>query len=94
MYLRPSGRIDRGAGQLPVGQIDAVLGRAVAEWRQRIVADLVAQPAAAGVDHHADLVLFQAEHLRHVRVEDAIDDLHFEEVVARCRACRTAPSRA
>ena len=39
---------------------------------------------------HADLVLFQAERLGDVLVEDVIDDLHFEEVVAASRACRTA----
>ena len=33
--------------------------------------------------HHADLVEFEAERLGNLRVGDAIDDLHFEEVVAR-----------
>ena len=50
---------------------------------QGVVADLVAQAARAGVDHDADHVLFEAHDRGGVLVEDVIDDLHFEEVVAR-----------
>ena len=50
--------------------------------RQGVVADLVAQAARAGVDHDADHVLLQAHDAGRLLVEDVIDDLHFEEVVA------------
>ena len=35
------------------------------------------------MDHHANLVFFQAKHLSRRFVEDVIDDLHFEEMVSR-----------
>ena len=51
---------------------------------QRVVADLVAQPARAGVDHHADHVLAPGPSpAAALVVEHLVDDLHLEEVVAR-----------
>ena len=74
--------LGRGAGELPVGEFDAVLFVRVAELDQGVVAHLIPQPAGAGVDHHADHVFFKAEHAGDFRVDDGIDDLHFHEVIA------------
>ena len=73
----------RGAGKLPVGKLEAVPLRGVLERRQVVVADLVAQPARAGVDQDGDLAFVQAHDLGRSRIEHAVDDLDFEEVVAR-----------
>ena len=83
-----------GAGELPVGQLEAVPLRGVLERAQVVVADLVAQPARAGVDQHGELTLNQPHHLGRDRVVDAVDDLDLEEMVARPRACRTGHNRA
>ena len=88
---RPHGRdvvlplraVDRGAGQLAVGQLDAVFLRRLAQHAPGRRRNLVAQAARAAVDHHADHVLFQAHDRGRFLVEDVIDDLHFQEVVAR-----------
>ena len=68
---------------MAVGELDAVLLRHAAEHVQGVVTDLVAEAAAAAVDHDADHVLFQPHDRGGFRVEDLIDDLDFEEVVAR-----------
>ena len=80
--MLPLRAVDRGAGQLAVGQVDAVLLGRLAEQGQGVVAHLVAQAARAAVDHDADHVLFQAHDRGRLLVEDVIDDLHLEEVVA------------
>ena len=77
------GAMDRGTGQLPVGQLDAVLGRDFSQRQQRVVAHLIAQPARAGVDHHADEVFFEAHRVGGRFVEDFVDHLDFEKMVAR-----------
>jgi len=73
----------RGAGQLPVGQLDAILGRRAAEHPQGVVAHLIAQAARAGMDHHANGLLGQAHGAGGRLVVDFLDHLHFEEMVAR-----------
>ena len=55
--------------------------RALAQLRQGVVADLVAEAARAAVDHDADHVLFEAHDAGGFLVEDVIDDLHFQEVI-------------
>src|SRR5262249_42277445 len=75
--------VDGSAGELAVGQIDAILLRSVAELGQGVVADLVAEAPTARVDHDADHVLFEAHRAGCLLVEDVIDDLDLEEVVAR-----------
>ena len=93
-YSLALGALDRGAGQLPVGQVDAVLGRDVAEFAQGVVADLVAQAAGAGMDHHADAALLQAHDRGGLVVEDLVDHLDFEEVVARAERAALVARRA
>ena len=61
---------------------------------QGVVAHLVAQPAGAGMDHHADAVLRQAHRAGGRLVEDFVDHLHFEKMVARAeRAALVAAAR-
>ena len=91
MYCLPFRTIDRGAGQLTVGEIDAVLLRGVAQHRQRVVADLVAETARAGMNHHANLS-FSRPTPGNVGVENLIHDLDFQEMVARAE--RSALLRA
>src|SRR5262249_11372019 len=81
--VSPLRAVHRRTRELTVGQLDAVLLRHAAQHGQGVVAHLVAEAARAAVDHHADHVLFQPQHRRGFLVEDLIDDLHFEEVVAR-----------
>ena len=73
----------RGTGELPVGQLEPVPLRGVLERREVIVAHLVAQPARAGVDQDGDLPFVKTHDLGRGRVEDPVDDLDFEEMVAR-----------
>ncbi len=40
------------------------------------------------MDHHTDLVFFEAHDIGRVLVENDIDNLHFEEVIARAE-CAT-----
>ena len=47
------GRAERRAGELPVGQLDAGARRHARHPPSVVGADLVAEPARAGVDHHA-----------------------------------------
>ena len=86
--------MDRGAGQLPVGQFDAVLGGHFAEIGQRIIANLVAQAARAAMDHHADLVQLQAHRAGGRFVADFRHDLHFQEMVARAERAALVARRA
>src|SRR5262249_33713219 len=79
----PLRAVHRGARQLAVGQLDAVLLGRLAEHAQGVVAYLVAQAARAGGDHDAHQVLLPPQHAGGGFIEDVVDDLHFEEVVAR-----------
>ena len=84
MYLLPLRAVDRGAGQLAVGQVDAVLLRRLAQHGQGVVADLVAQARAS-----REWIMTQTMSFSRPITAAAssskivIDDLHFEEVVAR-----------
>src|SRR5262249_45229970 len=73
----------RRTGKRPVGELESVPLRRVLERGEVIVAHLVAQPARAGVDQYRDLALMQTHDLRGRPVDDAIDDLDLEKVVAR-----------
>ena len=73
----------RGTGKLRVGKLEAVAFGGVLEGRQVVVANLVAEAARARMDQDGDLALAQTHHLGCNRVEHAVDDLDFEEVVAR-----------
>src|SRR5690606_19334441 len=80
--------LHRRARQLPVRHGDAVLGHHPLHHPDVVGADLVAQAAGAGVDHHADLSFAQSEHLRDRRVVDLRYRLHLQEVVAGAEAAR------
>ena len=56
----PLGAVHRGAGQLPVGEREAVLLGRPLEDAEVVVADLVAEPARARVDQDGDLPLVAA----------------------------------
>ena len=87
----------RGTGELPVGQLESVPLRGVLEGREVVVAHLVAQPARAGVDQDGDLPFVKTHDFGRGRVEDAVDDLDFEEMVAgaeRAALVETARDRA
>ena len=83
MYFCPSGLSTGAQASWRSGRSMPYFSGALRSMRQGVVADLVAQAARAAVDHHADHVLFQAHDGGGFLVEDVIDDLHFEEVVAR-----------
>ncbi len=76
------GRIDRGADELSVRKVDAVLLRRVAKLLDGVLADLVAEASRPRMDHHADAALRQAQHRSRLLVEHLVDDLHLDEVVA------------
>ena len=60
MYCCPSGLSTGAQASWRSGSSMPYFCGRVAEHRQGVVADLVAQAARAGVDHHADQVLLQA----------------------------------
>ena len=93
-YSRPSG--DEAARRRAAGRAARCRsGPATRVHPAHVVgADLVAEPARAGVDEHGHLAHGEAEGLRRGRVEDLVDALHLEEVVARRRACRPGRGRA
>ena len=76
------GGVDRDAGQLPVGQLDVVAAHGLAHLLEVVGADLVAEAARAGVDEHDDLPFNQAHSFSRFGMEDALDVLDFQEVVA------------
>ena len=82
-YAWPSGLRTGAQASCESGSSKPYLFGASLNDAEVVVADLVAQPARAGVDQDRDLPLAQAHHLGRRLVEDAIDDLDFEEVVAR-----------
>jgi hypothetical protein len=75
-------RLDHGTGQLPVGQGNAQLADVFVHERQRIVADLIAQPAGSRVQQDGDLVLEQAIGPGNGIVENLLHDAHLQEVIA------------
>ncbi len=79
-------RAERRAGELPVGQLDPGARRHARHPAHVVGADLVAEPARAGVDHHHHLAGADAEGARGPLVEHVRDDLDLEEVVARAEA--------
>src|SRR5579864_117731 len=86
--------LDGSAGQLPIGQVDAVLLRRLAKHGQGIVADLVTQAARAGMDHNAHLILLETERACNAFVENVIDNLHLHEMIAGAqRAALLGPAR-
>jgi len=80
--LPPFRGLDVGAGQLPVGQADADLVDMLHQPRQVVVAHLVPEAAGAAVDHDDHLPRLDAQGGGRVAVEDLLDDLHLEEVIA------------
>ncbi len=72
----------RRGGQLAVGQLDVVAGRRAQHGAQRVVAHLVAEAAAAGVDEHGHAIADQAERGRGLLVVDLGHVAQLAEVVA------------
>ncbi|MDQ3769837.1 MAG: hypothetical protein M3370_10260 [Actinomycetota bacterium] len=72
-------RRGRGAGELAVGQLDAVGGQRGVHALDEVGADLVAQSARARMDQHGDLVGVQVE----AGLVQASHVLDLDEVVAR-----------
>ena len=93
-YCCPSGLSTGAQASWRSGRSMPYFSGALRSMAQGVVADLVAQAARAGVDHHADHVLLQAHDRRGLLVEDVIDDLHFEEVVARAERAALLARRA
>ena len=94
MYCWPSGLSTGAQASCRSGRSMPYFSGALRSVRQGVVAHLVAQAARAGVDHDADHVLLQAHDLGGLLVEDVIDDLHFEEVVARAERAALLARRA
>src|SRR5690606_41337001 len=80
------GRFEGRAGELPVRHPDAVPRHRLLHRPDVVGADLVPEPARPGVDHDADLVGPEPEHLGHGGVVDLGDPLELQEVVARAQA--------
>ncbi len=87
----PLVRRDRGAAELPVGQIDAVAARGVEHDLDEVVADLVAEAARPRVDRERDAPLVEPEPRGRARVEDLVHDLDLDEVVARAHGAQLRP---
>ncbi len=82
-YACPSGLRTGAQASCESGSSNPYRFGRVLEGRQVVVAHLVAQPARAGVDEHRDLALVQTHDLGRDRVVNPVDDLDFEEMVAR-----------
>ena len=74
--------------QLPVRQRDCIALHALIHVAQVIGADLVAEPARARVDEHHDFVLVKPQPFGDPGVEDPLDVLDFEEVIAGAEGSR------
>src|SRR5690606_1981874 len=80
-------------GELPIGDariVVAISREDPGEARERLVAGLVAKTSRAGVDHEGDLPLVEPEGGGRFFVEDLIDALHLEEVVAAAERAHLA----
>src|SRR5262249_33393493 len=75
-------RADRRAGELEIGQRDAVRRRGERHLAQKFAADLMAEPARPAMDADNDLARREAKALRDGIVEDLRHFLHFEIVIA------------
>jgi hypothetical protein len=84
------GRGGRCARELPVGELDPVTAHGGVHAPDVVGADLVAEPARAGVDQHRHLALPEAVHLRRGLVEDVFDALQLDEVVSRAHRAELA----
>ncbi len=74
--------VHRRADELAVGQLDAVLGRRMAQVFERVFANLVAEAARAGVNKDRYGAQLQPEHLGRVRIHDFVDYLYLEKMIA------------
>ena len=79
-------RPDRSAGQLAIRKRDAVTGGQRHELLQELGADLVAEAARAAVDRHEEIAFFETEGPGRLAVEDRLDGLQLQIVVARTEA--------
>ena len=77
----PLRRRGRRAGELAVGQHDAVAAPGGVHRADVVGADLVAEAARAGVDEHRHLALRQPEGGGGRLVEDVLDPLQLDAVV-------------
>ncbi len=74
--------VDRRAGELAVGQDDAVARRGDGHFLQELGADLMPETARAAMDADHDVVFANTEGLRCPGVEDLHDLLYFEIMIA------------
>src|ERR1700693_1373051 len=79
-------RPDRSAGQLAIRERDAVTGGQRHELLQELGADLAAEAARAAVDRHEEIAFFETEGPGRLAVEDRLDGLQLQIVVARTEA--------
>ncbi len=78
----PEVRLDRGAGQLPVGQRQAEVACGEQHLAQVIRANLVPEPARSAVDADDEEIRFEPVSGCDFLVEDLRDTLHLEVVIA------------
>jgi hypothetical protein len=71
-----------GTGQLPVRQLDVQGLDVPGHEGQRIVTDLVPQPAGSRVQHDGDLALEQTEGPGCAIIEYLVHHAHFQEMVS------------
>src|SRR5918995_881251 len=77
------GRGGRGARELAVGQVDAVPAHRAVHLLDVVAAHLMPEPARARVDQHRHLIVAKPVDLGRGRVENALNALKLDEVVAR-----------
>src|SRR5512140_467577 len=86
--------LHRRADQFAVRQVDAILLDGTLEALHVVGADLVAEPARTAVNLNGKAAGQQAEYRGGLRIEDLIDHIDFNEVVARAeRADLLPPAR-
>jgi hypothetical protein len=78
----PFRRLHRRAGELAVGEVDAVARHDLHHVPNEVGGDLVAEAARAGVDLHDDLIAGQAEARGFLLVVQRLDHVDLDEVVA------------
>ena len=81
--LLAGGRLDRGAGKLPVGQMKSMRLRLLDHALEELGTNLVTEPARTAMDADLDVVHADPEGTCSLLVVDPCHALHLEVVVAR-----------
>ena len=75
-------RFDFSADQLAVRQVNAHVMHMFCHFRQKIITDLIAQPAAAGMQDQRNLALKKPKGSGRLFIKNFFYNPHFQKVVA------------